>query len=73
MKHAALLDGKADLRVPFLLKFAGQSESCVYEPKFNTVLTRELLLDILRGKVASPREAAQWLDRRAQPPAWPSD
>jgi hypothetical protein len=73
MKHAALLDGKADLRVPFLLKFAGQSESCVYEPKFNTVLTRELLLDVLRGKVASPREAAQWLDRRAQPPAWPSD
>jgi hypothetical protein len=73
MKHAALLDGKADLRVPFLLKFAGQSEAGVYEPVFNTVLTRELLVDVLRGNVASARQAAEWLDRRGEPPAWPSD
>lgn len=65
MKHAALLDGKADLRVPFLLKFAGQSDAMVYEPGFNTVLTRDLLLDILRGKIANARQAAQWLDYRA--------
>jgi hypothetical protein len=79
MKHAMLLDGKADQRVPFLLKFAGQSDGMAYEPAFNTVLTRDLLLDILRGKIANAREASQWLDGRqrldgrAKPPAWSGD
>ena len=73
MKHAALLDGKADPRVPFLLKFAGETAAYSYAPELPTVLTRELLLEILRGKLSSPRETAQWLDRRRQPPAWPSD
>lgn len=73
MKHSVLLDGKSDLRVPFLLKFAGETESCAYEQEFHTVLTRDLLSDVLRGKIASPRQAAQWLDRRGNPAVWPSD
>jgi hypothetical protein len=73
MKHAALLDGNSDLRVPFLLKFAGQTGSRVYEPRFNTVISRALLTAILRGEVSSPGEAARWLDRRARPAARPGD
>jgi Sulfatase len=73
MKHAALLDGKAGARVPFLLKFAGETAAYAYTPELRTVLTRDLLLEILRGHVANSREAAQWLDRRRQPAAWPSD
>jgi hypothetical protein len=73
MKHAVLLDGKSDLRVPFLLKFAGSTEARVYEPEFNTVLTRELLLDILRGRVTNPHQAAQWLNRGGNAALWPSD
>jgi hypothetical protein len=73
MRHAALLDGKSDVRVPFLLKLAGESEARAYEPRFPTVLTGELLLDVLRGKISNAREAARWLDGRAHRAPLPRD
>ena len=52
-----------DHRVPFMLKMAGQTETLEYEEVFNTVLTHDLLLAILREEVSTPREVADWLDR----------
>jgi len=39
---------RRDHRIPFLLKLAGQQEELDYHSLFNSVLTRELLLKLLR-------------------------
>ena len=62
-------DGRTDREVPFLLKLAGPPIAREYSSPFNTVLTRELVLAILRREVASPGDVAAWIDaRRAAPP-----
>jgi hypothetical protein len=57
------LDGKSDPRIPYVLKLASQKEGVEYGPQFNTVLTGDLLIDVLRGEVTDPPSAAAWLDR----------
>ena len=52
-----------DRRIPFILKMTRAKEGISYEPPFNTVLTHDLLLAVLRGEVSDAREAATWLDR----------
>ena len=54
---------RIDQRVPFLLKMAGQKEAMTYEPAFNTVLTHDLLLALLRGKVCTPNSVVSWIDQ----------
>jgi hypothetical protein len=56
-------DGLKDHRVPFLVKSPGVSESTVYSHQFNTVLTHELILAILRGQVTNQAGVAMLLDR----------
>jgi len=56
-------NGTRDHRVPFMLKLAGQQTQLSYDTPFNTLLTRELLLLILQGKLRSEREVAEWLTR----------
>ncbi len=51
-------------RVPFLLKMAGQKEAMTYEPAFNTVLTHDLLLALLRGEVRTPNSVVSWIDQQ---------
>ncbi|HEV3471512.1 MAG TPA: sulfatase-like hydrolase/transferase [Pyrinomonadaceae bacterium] len=58
----ALLPEVVDERVPFILKLAGQRQGAAYEQPFNTVLTHDLLLALLRGEIADPAAAAAWLD-----------
>lgn len=55
--------GKSDHRVPFLLKLAGQKETIVYEPDFNTVITHDLLLAILKKEITTPDNLVKWLDK----------
>ncbi len=57
-------DGKRDFRVPFVLKPAGQREPVAYHTAFNTLVIHDLVLALLRGDVATPRDAVGWLDRR---------
>jgi Sulfatase len=57
------LDGKSDPRIPYLLKLAGQKEAVEYTPQFNTVLSADLLLAVLRGEIGDPASAKAWLDR----------
>ncbi len=56
-------DGKRDLRVPFLVKPPGPAASdTVFAPQFNTVLTHDLILAMLRGEVTNQENVADWLD-----------
>ena len=50
--------------VPFLLKLPRQATSVPYTPQFNTVVTRDLLLALMRAEVRSPEDVCRWLDRR---------
>ena len=52
-----------DRRIPFILKMSGARDGISYEPPFNTVLTHDLLLAVLRGEVSDAKDAAAWLDR----------
>ncbi len=61
--YSSLLDGRVDQRVPFILKLAGQKEGVVYEPAFNTILTHNLFLALLRGEVGGPKSVMAWLDQ----------
>ncbi|MEA2207106.1 MAG: hypothetical protein QOE77_3882 [Blastocatellia bacterium] len=62
-KEDAELSGrKMDHRIPFVVKLAGQPEPITYDHPFNTVLTHDLLLALLRGEVSSPQTVAAWLD-----------
>ena len=49
--------------VPFLLKLPGQDRPLEYSPSFNTVLTHELILALLRGELSSPDSVRRWLDQ----------
>ena len=60
----AAFANRTDHRVPFLLKMAGQKEAMTYEPVFNTVLTHDLLLALLRGKVCTPNSVVSWIDQQ---------
>ena len=60
----AAFANRIDHRVPFLLKMAGQKEAMTYEPAFNTVLTHDLLLALLRGKVCTPNSVVSWIDQQ---------
>ncbi len=49
--------------IPFLLKLPRQQTSVRYAPQFNTVVTRDLLLALMRAEVRSPKDVCRWLDR----------
>lgn len=60
-------DGIIDRQhVPFMVKMPFQHRPVTYAGRFNTVATKNLVLDVLDGKVTSPEEAAAWLDRRGE-------
>lgn len=61
-RSALYYDGKMDVRIPFLVKFAGQKEGAVYHKKFNTVVTGGLLLGVLKRQVKDAAGAEAWLD-----------
>ncbi len=57
-------DGKKDLRIPYLLKFAGAREGLSYTPSFDALLTKDLWLAIWDREVNSPKTASAWIDAR---------
>ena len=54
------------------MKLAGEKQGAEYQPKFNTVLTADLALAILRGEVSDAASVASWLDRNRSrfPTSW---
>jgi hypothetical protein len=67
-REAEQLDGKSDPRIPYVLKLAGQKTAVAYTQEFNTVLTADLLLAVLRGEIADPASLTAWLDRNRTRP-----
>jgi hypothetical protein len=62
------LDGKTDYRIPYLLKLAGQKDGAVYDKRFNTVLTSDMLMDVMNGQVRDGASTADWIDRNRTRP-----
>jgi hypothetical protein len=48
--------------VPYLLKLAGQKRGFAYNSAIQTVVTKDLLLAIMKGEITQPEQAAAWLD-----------
>lgn len=63
IEDQANYEATIDRRIPFILRMTGAKEGISYEPPFNTVLTHDLLLAVLRGDVSDAEGAAAWLDR----------
>ena len=62
-------DGQLDYRVPFILKAPGKNPPMIYEKPLNTVISKDLVLAILRKEVSMIPEAVTWLDTHPAPPA----
>jgi hypothetical protein len=60
-RSSALVDGKEDPRVPFLLKLAGQRAGATYSPLLHTIVTKPLIEEILAGHIHTAEEATTWL------------
>ncbi|MCX8156674.1 MAG: sulfatase-like hydrolase/transferase [Verrucomicrobiae bacterium] len=58
-------DGRFDERVPWLLKAPGRCAGGPYDRRFNTVVTRHLLLAIMREEVRTADAARHWLNQHA--------
>lgn len=54
-----------DPRVPFLLKIPFQHEPYDFTPNVSAVLTKDLILSILRGRIPSAAAAADWMQEHA--------
>lgn len=61
--ETSIIGSTTDPRIPFILKLAGQKQAAMYEQPFNTVITRDLLLALLRGDVSTPQQVMAWIDR----------
>lgn len=59
---ASLTQGKQAQYVPFILKLPGQAKPYAYHRDFNTVVSGELIREILNGSIKTPEQAASWLD-----------
>lgn len=64
-KERQSTNGKEDVRVPFFLKLKDQKESIIYEKPFNTVITADLILAIMKGEVTKINEVKEWLDKNS--------
>ena len=60
-------DGRRDYRVPFLVKGPHNGSPMAYSHQFNTLLTGDLILAILRGEVGDQASVARWLDAHGKP------
>jgi arylsulfatase A-like enzyme len=53
---------KQTSEVPYMLKMAGQKQGIAYTAAMQTVVTKDLLLAIMKGDIARPEQVAVWLD-----------
>lgn len=63
-RSSIAFDGKKDLRVPFLVRFPGQSRSAKYEKPFNTIIVHDLVYSILDGQIGDSDSLMCWLDEK---------
>ena len=61
-RSSRIYDGQRDYRVPYLVKPAGATKSMTCAFQFNTLVTHDFILAILRGEITSEEKAAAWLE-----------
>jgi len=64
--QAVDVDGKSDPRVPFLLKLPGRPEPAMFSGRLNTIVTANLLLNVVDGKIATTEQACAWLEEHGR-------
>ncbi|MGH2393178.1 MAG: hypothetical protein ACRDGH_06720, partial [Candidatus Limnocylindria bacterium] len=67
-RGSAAFDGQVDHRVPFLIRPPGGGRASHVDVAFNTLITHDLLLAILRGFISDTRDTAAWLARQSAAP-----
>lgn len=60
-REASLLHGRSDTRVPLMIKLAGDQTPVPFTTAINNVVTREVVLRVLRGEIRTNSQAAAWL------------
>jgi hypothetical protein len=63
-RESKVYDDREDHRVPFLLKPPDAEGARSFPGMFNTVLTHDLILSLLKSDVTNLDEAARWLNER---------
>jgi arylsulfatase A-like enzyme len=66
-RESNFYDGRLDLRVPFLIKSPGATQSITCATPINTSLTHDLVLAILRGELTNQPQTVTWLEAHASP------
>ena len=61
-RDSRIYDGRWSPRVPFFIKSPHESQSITYPETFDTVLTHDLILAILRKEIDGSASAVSWLD-----------
>jgi hypothetical protein len=51
-----------DERIPFIVRFPGQSSRVDIDLEFNTVVSRSMIREIVADKIRSPNDLKQWLE-----------
>ena len=65
-RESKLYDGVRDYRVPYLVKPPGATAGTNYANAFNTVLTHDLILAMLRREITNQQDMEEWLDQHGQ-------
>lgn len=50
-----------DYKIPFMIKLSGPPRSYIYSKPINTVVSKNLILELLRGHLASHEDLADWI------------
>lgn len=64
-------NGELDYRIPFILKLPNQKIGTEYEPKFNTVILKDLIINILNSKIRNSSDLINWLNNNSNADAIP--
>lgn len=52
-----------DTRIPFIVKFANQETPVAYEPILNTVISKQLIIEIFENRIKTATDMVAWLDQ----------
>jgi hypothetical protein len=61
-EEARLTRKRNKLRVPFLLKMPHQTQPVGYAGRFDTLLTHDLILEIIQGRLNDAQATARWME-----------
>lgn len=67
LRNSVQVDGKEDHRVPFIVHLPDGGPGVRYEKEFPTLITQELILELLRNRIRTQADVAQWIAERTGP------